>query len=196
MLIAIEGWIGAGKTTTATICSEHLGYELLLERTEAHPFLFNFYADPDRYAIETELGFVLIHYHQLHPLEPSISRVSDFSPVKDLIYAEMNLSGVDSELFGRVYTSLSSRIRTPDLVIYLNLAIDELMRRIRERARSYEMYVPQSYIERLVNGYETHMSLLGNEVRVLNVRNGESREEVADSVMALVLDYVSKRPLG
>src|SRR5215204_1157235 len=101
-MIAIEGCIGAGKSTTARRVAEFLGWDAILEQTSTHPFLEAFYSDTDLYALETELAFVLIHYHQIHPLDGSAQYVSDFSPVKDLIFAEMNLPPRDLATFMHV----------------------------------------------------------------------------------------------
>src|SRR5437868_13596357 len=110
-MIAIEGCIGSGKSTTARLVAEALGWNTLLEKTKLHPFLEDFYTDPDKYAIETELNFVLLHYNQLHPLDHSQSVVSDFSPAKDLIFARMNLRGPDLALFEHVYRALMIKVR-------------------------------------------------------------------------------------
>jgi deoxyguanosine kinase len=190
MFIAIEGCIGAGKTITAQLCAQRLGYEVLLERTEGHPFLHDFYADPARYAIETELAFVLIHYHQLHAAESSNRLIADFSPAKDLLFAEMNLSDRDRALFNRVYSDLVGRIEMPDFAIFLRLPIDELIRRIKERGRAYEMYMPRPYLEKLNTTYETRMDLLGDRVHILNLTGRESREDVVEQVLATLKHHL------
>src|SRR4051794_32043403 len=102
-MISVEGCIGAGKSTTARLVAESLGWGAVLEQTSAHPFLDAFYSDTALYALETELAFVLVHYHQLHPLGRSARFVSDFSPVKDLVFAEMNLPSRDLTTFMQLY---------------------------------------------------------------------------------------------
>lgn len=186
MIVAIEGCIASGKSTTAKLIGERLGWSLVLEETNSHPFLQDFYADPGRYALETELAFALLHYHQLHPLDPQAGLVSDFSPGKDLIFARMNLSGDDLELFEHLYVRLFSRLQKPTLTIFLDLPVEELVRRMRERGRTYEMGIPTEYIQRLREFYKLGMNELGEDVRIVEVAPGESREHLADKVLAII----------
>jgi deoxyadenosine/deoxycytidine kinase len=186
MIIAIEGGIGVGKTTAATMLAEKLGANLVLERTETHPFLSAFYENPGRFALETELGFVLLHYHQLHPVDPGSIVVTDFSPVKDLAFARMNLSGPALELFEHVYVRLTSSLPQPALAVYLDLDVDEALRRIRLRDRPYERQVTLSYLERLREAYGQLMDQLAASVRSLPVSATDSREVVTQNVLDIV----------
>jgi len=185
MFVAIEGCIAAGKSTTARMLADTLGLQALLEQTSVHPFLDSFYADPDRYALETELGFVLLHYHQLHPLGAGIPVIADFSPVKDLVFARMNLSGNDLALFEHLYADLINRIPKPKIAIFLDPPIEELVRRMLERKRPYETNVPVEYLRRLRKHYDSHMDELAEEVRVVKVVPGECRETVAEKVLEI-----------
>src|SRR5438046_474525 len=83
--IAIEGAIGSGKTSTALLVAQRLDCGAVLEQTDTHPFLADFYSDIETFKLETELGFLLLHYHQLHVLRPDQPVVTDFSYGKDLI---------------------------------------------------------------------------------------------------------------
>ena len=123
-MIAIEGCIGSGKSTTARLVAEAIGWKTVLERTDVHPFLSDFYTNPSKYAIETELNFVLLHYNQLHPLGQGQYIVTDFSPAKDLIFARMNLQEPDLSLFEHVYEGLIGKISMPDLVVFLGQIYD------------------------------------------------------------------------
>src|SRR6266446_6288505 len=102
MIIAVEGPIGSGKTTTATLLADRMGVPAILENTVAHPFLQDFYADPAKHAIQTELAFLLIHYHQLNDLPQAVHIVTDFAPAKDLAFAIMNLTDSELNLFETV----------------------------------------------------------------------------------------------
>src|SRR5438552_1429890 len=121
MRVAIEGGIATGKTMAPTLVAEQLGWSPVVEQTARHPFLADFYADMDRYKLETELGFVLLHYHQLHVLDNGVNVVADFSQGKDLIFARINLEGEDLELFELLYKRLSGRLDFPELTIVLDL---------------------------------------------------------------------------
>src|ERR1700719_2124486 len=86
MVISIEGCIGSGKSTTARLVAERLRYSVLLEETANHPFLADFYSQPAFFALETELAFVLLHYHQFKEVGPGSGLVADFSLGKDLVF--------------------------------------------------------------------------------------------------------------
>ena len=184
MFLAIEGCIGSGKSTTARQIAKKLKWPVLHENATSHPFVDDFYADPDRYAPETELVFALIHYHQLHQVDPRTNFVSDFSPAKDLIFARMNLKGDDLALFEYLYARLVRRVRKPTLSIFLDVNIEELMRRIKKRGRPYEQSIPVSYIRRLRDFYRRNLHVLGETVRIVEVRAGESQKEVREKVWA------------
>jgi deoxyadenosine/deoxycytidine kinase len=180
--VAIEGGIGSGKTSTATLVAELLGWEVVLEQTATHPFLADFYADMERYKLETELGFVLLHYHQLHVLQPGSKVVSDFSQGKDLIFARMNLEAEDLDLVELLYKRLSGKIQAPELCVVLDLPVSALIDRIQKRARAYEIDMPKEYLERLLRFYETDQAALGPNVRRVALTGRESREDVARTV--------------
>lgn len=192
MIVAIEGCMAAGKSTTARLIAQSLNWPLVLEETDSHPFLQDFYSDPNRYALETELVFILIHYHQLNPLRQRTDLVSDFSPGKDLIFARMNLSGEDLTKFEDLYTWLLRRIQMPTLAIFLRVPVDELMRRIKERGRPYEMHIPKDYVKRLEEFYEQDMHELGQDVRIIDVSPGESGEEVASKALAVIRSFLER----
>jgi len=184
--IAIEGGIGSGKTSTAVLVAERLACSVVLEQTATHPFLADFYADIEKYKLETELAFVLLHYHQLHVLDEVSPIVSDFAPGKDLIFARLNLSGKDLELFELLYDNLSGRILPPNITVFLDLPITTLMERILNRARSYELDMQPDYLERLLRFYKDNLNVLGPRVHVLSLAGTEAREEVADKVLSLI----------
>jgi deoxyguanosine kinase len=184
--VAIEGGIGSGKTTTAGLVAEQLGWSVIFEQTARHPFLADFYADMERYKLETELAFVLLHYHQLNGVDAATRVVTDFSQGKDLLFARMNLDGDDLHLFNLLYNRLSAKIAPPELTIVLDLPLSVLVKRIEERGRSYELNMPVSYLERLLHFYDVDREALGPNVRFLSVAPTESRETIATRVAALV----------
>lgn len=186
MFIAVEGGIGAGKTTTARMLAERLGCELILENTDVHPFLHAFYENPARFALETELGFVLLHYHQLHRVTESSLVVTDFSPVKDLAFARMNLRVEDATLFGHVYERLIGRLPQPALAVFLDLDVDELLARIRRRGRPYELGMTRDYLLGLRGAYGEIFEHLAAHVRVMQVLPTDSRDVVAEKALQAI----------
>jgi deoxyadenosine/deoxycytidine kinase len=186
MIIAVEGSIGSGKTTTATLVANRLGAPVVLENTVAHPFLEDFYADPARHAIQTELAFLLIHYHQLNALPSAPRVITDFAPAKDLAFAIMNLNKGDLKLFETVYDDLLGRVEQPLLTILLDVPVDVLFTRIRARGRPYEQQMAVEYLTRLRQSYEALMAKMGTAVEVLSVTPDDSPEAVAERARFII----------
>jgi deoxyguanosine kinase len=185
MYVAIEGCIASGKSSTAALLAEHLGYEQVKEQTTQHPFIAQFYADIEKFAFETELAFVLIHYHQLHQLREA-DIIADFSPAKDVIFAELNLKGEELEMFMSLYEMLRGRIPQPDIAIFLDVPVEECQRRSIARGRPFEAELKMEYLEKLREQYLQRLNLLGKEVRVLEVHPKKSQDEVAIAVKRLI----------
>ena len=156
-LIAIEGCIGAGKTTVAQLLAKSIGAQLLLEQFGWNPFLEKFYEEPPRYALETELSFILIHYHQLREsLRNGIATpvVSDFCFAKDKIFCDLNLAGEEAEAFHSLYDFLTERLEQPDIVVCLHCTDDLLLDRIEKRKRDSEVATSHTYFRKLNAAYE------------------------------------------
>src|SRR3989442_1444625 len=126
--IAIDGCIGAGKTSLASLLAKSLDLDVEYERAREHPLLEDFYAAPLETALQTELGFVLIHYHQISMVVAKRRRaiVTDFTLAKDLLFGRMNLAGEDLALFLSVYNHFAGRTNPPTVLIKLD-ATDELL---------------------------------------------------------------------
>lgn len=158
VFIAIEGVIGVGKTTLARLLQPHFQAELLLEVVEENPFLPRFYEDRARYAFQTQIFFLLSRYRQQRVVVPETLRranlLSDYLLEKDRIFARINLTGDEWEMYERLYEILADRTIRPDLVIYLRARLDVLMGRIAQRDRAFERHVEESYIEQLRQAYE------------------------------------------
>jgi deoxyguanosine kinase len=161
MYIAIEGVIGVGKTTLARLLQPRFSSNLLLEIFEENPFLSDFYADRQRYAFQTQIFFLLSRYHQqrravLALTAQSQNLISDYTFDKDAIFARINLTGDELEMYHRVHEALAEKILAPDLVVYLRATTDTLMQRIALRDRSYERSMERQYIAQLNEAYETY----------------------------------------
>jgi deoxyguanosine kinase len=182
VVISLEGLPGSGKTTTAELLADLEGIAYAHERSEDVPFLKDFYSNIERYTFEAEVCFVLVHYHQYRDLKKST--VLDFSPVKDLVFADMNLKGRDYEIFSSIYERTSGACKLPDLGVFLELDIDHLLERIEKRGREYEKEFDRDYLESLQKAYETRFNELGESVGKVQINRSDSREEVAVSVKA------------
>ncbi|NOY76756.1 MAG: deoxynucleoside kinase [Calditrichaeota bacterium] len=155
--IAIEGVIGAGKTSLAHLLARRLNGRLVLEKHDENPFLVDFYKDPARFAFQTQMFFLLSRYRQQLDLQQQdlFQRViiSDYIFQKDRIFASLTLEDREFVLYEKVATLLEREIVAPDLVIYLQANTKRLMMNIKRRGRSYEKNISEDYIRALVEAY-------------------------------------------
>jgi len=151
--VAIEGVIGAGKTTLADMLTQTIGASLILEEFEQNPFLEEFYDDPNRYAFQTQIFFLLSRFRQMQELhQVDIFKqkiVADYLFEKDRIFATLNLSEKEMKLYDGIARLMEKEVPIPDLVIYLQCSTDHLMDNIRKRGRSYEKNMDPEYIDAL-----------------------------------------------
>lgn len=156
--IAIEGCIGAGKTSLATKISQQFNAKLILEGFEDNPFLPKFYHEPQKYAFPLELSFLADRFSQLkNQLVTkeifSAFTVSDYYIIKSLIFAQKTLERDELNLYNRLFSIINSSLPRPDLLVYLYVDIDRLQRNIRKRGRSYEQQIEDVYLEKIQQGY-------------------------------------------
>ena len=151
--IAVEGSIGVGKTSLSKILAEKLQCKLILEEFEENPFLAEFYKDPERYAFQTQLFFLLSRYKQQLDFQQidifTKSIVSDYMFMKDRIFASLNLSDKEMNLYDNVALILEKNMINPDLIIFLQSDTDRLMKNIESRGRNYESNMDWNYIDAL-----------------------------------------------
>lgn len=155
--IAIEGVIGAGKTTLARMISEKLSADLILEQFEENPFLEKFYDDRKRFAFQTQMFFLINRYKQQQQLKQqdlfSSITVSDYIFDKDKIFAYLNLSTEEVKLYENIFPLLERDIPKPDVVIFLQCSIDRLMSNIKQRGRKFEKNLTRQYLAELSEAY-------------------------------------------
>jgi deoxyadenosine/deoxycytidine kinase len=155
--IAIEGVIGAGKTSLAKMISEKLNAKLVLESFEDNPFLEKFYKNPRRYALHTQMYFLLSRYKQLLELRQDDLFhnyiISDYIFEKDKIFAYLNLADDELELYEKMVSFIERNLQTPDLVIYLQSTVERLMTNINKRGRPAEKQMSETYISDLNEAY-------------------------------------------
>lgn len=158
--IAIEGNIGAGKTTLAHILSKRLNARLVLEEFADNPFLPNFYENPQQYAFPLELFFMAERYKQLKDLVHTKDlfhtvTVSDYLFTKCLLFAKVNLSEEEFRLYQKLYDIIRQPLIQPDLLIYLHVPVQKLQKNIKKRNRYYEQSIPDEYLFNIQQTY-TH----------------------------------------
>lgn len=153
----MEGVIGVGKTSLAELLSERLNAKLIVEKFEENPFLGDFYRDPERYAFQTQLFFLLSRYRQQLEIQQMDMFhqlvISDYMFVKDRLFASLNLDEKEMSLYDAVANLLQRNVTNPDLVIYLQADTNRLMDRILARARDFEKNISKDYIDALNQVY-------------------------------------------
>lgn len=159
--IAIEGNIGAGKTTFASWLADQLQGELLLEQFQENPFLEKFYEDPERFALSVELAFVSDRYRQLRERlgARNLFRqliVADYSFVKSQIFAKANLPAEEFKLFQTMFKLMDAQIAKPEVVVILDPKPEKIRQQIKQRGRSYEQDMPQAYLDKIAYQYQRH----------------------------------------
>jgi deoxyadenosine/deoxycytidine kinase len=155
--IAIEGVIGAGKTSLAHLIAENRNAKLVLEEFEDNPFLDKFYTDRERYAFQTQLTFLASRFQQQQNIFVKdlfhSAVISDYIFDKDRIFARINLSGDELALYDKIFQIMSFKAPRPDLVIYLQSSIERLLQNIHKRGRSYEKDMDPNYLMELNEAY-------------------------------------------
>lgn len=197
--IAVEGVIGAGKTSLARLLSERYNAKLVLEEFEDNPFLPKFYQDRSRYAFQTQLSFLASRFNQQKNLAAkdlfSDFTVSDYLFDKDRIFARLNLSDDELSLYDRIYSIMSGIAARPDLVIFIQCSVERLLQNIHQRGRSYEMDMSVDYLEELneaynhfFHHYDRSPLLIINANEIDFVNNAEH--------LAYIEDHIFKVPMS
>lgn len=183
IFIAIEGPIGVGKTTLATILNEYFNYTLLREIVEENPFLSKFYTDIKGYALQTEAFFLFNRVKQLEDTEKNLLSkgngvVSDYHIIKNLIFAGLTLDKMQFHRYKQVYNTFVNDLPQPDIIVYLNSSTDVLMKRIAIRDRSFERQMDRNYIEELGTEYKYYFNplsikhnFMGKEPIIIEIDN-------------------------
>lgn len=173
--IAIEGNIGAGKTSLATKIAEDFNGKLILERFADNPFLPKFYEDNGRYAFPLEMSFLADRYQQISDDLAQLDLfkdfiVSDYDIFKSLIFAKVTLQREEYKLYRKLFDIMYKEIPKPDLYVYLYQNTERLLRNIKKRGRDYEQKIPSEYLDKINNGYlefiRTHKDL---NVKIIDV---------------------------
>ena len=156
--IAVEGNIGAGKTTLVSKIAEDFNAKTVLERFADNPFLPKFYKDQNRYAFPLEMSFLADRYQQISDDLAQFDLfkdfiVADYHIFKSLIFAKVTLAEDEYRLYKTLFDIIYKEMPKPDLYIYLYQNTDRLLQNIKRRGRSYEQEIPASYLEKINNGY-------------------------------------------
>jgi len=149
--IAVEGAIGAGKTSLVKLLGSQLDARIILEQDEENPFLEKFYQDRQSHALQTQLFFLMSRYKQYlslaqRDLFDSVV-ITDYLFARDRIFAQLNLQEHEFQLYEQIYDLVRQKLPKPDLVVFLQTNLDVLRKRVEKRDRDYEAYMDNEYLE-------------------------------------------------
>ncbi|WP_426431539.1 2-amino-4-hydroxy-6-hydroxymethyldihydropteridine diphosphokinase [Winogradskyella sp. HB-48] len=169
--IAIEGNIGAGKTSLANKIAQDFNAKLILERFADNPFLPKFYKEPERYAFTLEMSFLADRYQQISDDLSQLDlfkdfMVSDYDVHKSLIFSKVTLAEDEFILYRKLFYQVYKDIARPDLYVYLYQNTERLQANIKKRGRKYESDIQDDYLEKINSGY---LNFLRNQTE-LNVK--------------------------
>ncbi len=156
--IAIEGNIGAGKTTLCKKLAEDFNWRLILEQFADNPFLPYFYENQERYAFPVELFFMTERHKQLQEnlQQQNLFQqciVADYFFLKTLLFAKNNLGKEEHRLFQRLFHILNASFPRPDILVFLHRSVDNLLQNIKKRGRAYEKDIKPEYLKQIQDTY-------------------------------------------
>jgi deoxyguanosine kinase len=198
--IAVEGAIGAGKSTLAGILAGAFQARLVEEKPEENPFWGPFYRDPARYALSVQLYFLLQRHAQQAELaqEDLFAQggvVSDYLFAKDRLFATLNLTAEELRLYDRIYQALVPQAVAPDLVVYLQARTEVLLDRIGRRGRREEAPIEPDYVRRVAEAYaEFFFNYTESPLLIVNVSDIDFVAHPEDR--AAIVDVVRRTRAG
>lgn len=191
--IEICGGIASGKTTLAALL-KRINIEPILENFESNPFWRSFYANPQKYAFETEITFLLQHYHQIKTNFTKDKIVCDFSLILDLAYAKVTLTQSQQQAFFSVYNEIRREIPLPSLLIYLQCSSGTELQRIRNRGRTTETSINLDFLEKLNKSLAQCIRELSNDLPVVKIDSEKldfaHDESVKQSLVNTIKEYI------
>ncbi len=198
--IAIEGNIGAGKTTLTNKIAEDFNAKTVLERFADNPFLPKFYEDQNRYAFPLEMSFLADRYQQISDDLAQFDLfkdfiVADYHIFKSLIFAKVTLAEDEYRLYRNLFDIIYREMPKPDLYVYLYQNTEKLLANIKQRGRSYEQEIPAEYLEKINSGYLEYIkSQTDLNVLIIDVTNRDFVENQEDYIF--VLDEIRKKTIS
>lgn len=175
--IAIEGNIGAGKTTFCKKLKAEYDCNLILEQFDDNPFLPLFYKEPERYAFTVELFFMTERYKQLEKFLLNRNlfdqfTLADYTFKKTLLFARQNLPEGEYRLFNQMFQVLDQNFPRPDILVYFHRSVDILMNNIKKRGRAYESYITEDYLNTVQNSYFDYFrSIISYPIVIIDLKD-------------------------
>jgi len=194
--IALEGNIGAGKTSLAIKMANDFNAKVVLERFADNPFLPKFYEEPERYAFTLEMSFLADRYQQISDDLSQLDLfkdfiISDYDVFKSLIFSKITLPEDEFRLYRKLFYQVYKDIAKPDLYVYLYQNTERLQANIKKRGRDYEQNIQNDYLEKINSGYleflKSHTEINVKIIDISEMDFVKSRKDYLD-----ILDEVAK----
>ncbi len=172
MRVEIYGPMGTGKTTLMHAFAQASGFVPVPEPVNEHPYLKDYYADPERYALVTAMHFLSSYMYQMQQNRDTDAVFDTGAGLHQSYIDTMPLDLAGRKVMGEVYRALDEMPK-PDLIIHLDYNPQEIMQRIRARGRDMEANVPLAYVENLHAALQKNLPLFSEGVPVFTVRPGD-----------------------
>jgi deoxyadenosine/deoxycytidine kinase len=204
--IAVEGPIRVGKSTLARVLAERLNAQRVME-AEDNPFLPAFYKGDSGAGFQAQFAFLIRRFEQLQALDlgprSQKSVVTDFIFEKDKLFACLNLTDQELEVYNRYYNYFRDQLPTPDLVIYLQATPEVLKKRLKKKNAPGEKGINEDYLEEVVKAYEHFFfHYTSSDLLIVNtsdidfVERNEDLQELLKKVSAPIKGTQYFLPLG
>ena len=158
--IAVEGAIGAGKTSLVSLLEQQYGARIILEENDSNPFIEKFYEDQETYSFQTQIFFLLSRYNQYMQLAQrdlfNSVVVIDYLFQRDKIFAQLNLEDHEFRLYNQIFNLISPKAPQPDLVIFLQANTEVLLERVSKRSRDYEAFMDPDYLDSVNKAFNNY----------------------------------------
>ncbi len=193
--IEVCGGIAAGKTTLASLM-EKTSLSITYEDFKKNPFWEAFYRNPGKYIFETEITFLLQHYHQIKGgIESGKNFICDFSFLLDLAYAKIGLTGTKLKTFECVYDEIRNEVASPHLILYLKYDAETELKRIRERDRAEESLINLEFLSALNKALYKEIEKIQDTTPVITIDSSQkdfaNDESVKKEMIELILKLIS-----
>ena len=197
--IAVEGAIGAGKTSLVSLLEKQYGARVILEENDSNPFISKFYEDQDTYSFQTQIFFLLSRYNQYMELAQrdlfNSVVVIDYLFQRDKIFAQLNLEDHEYRLYEQIFNLIGPKAPKPDLVIFLQASTDVLMERVAKRGRDYEAFMDPDYLDSVNKAFNNFFFYYSETpLLVINTNEIDFVEKKCD--LEELINKVNNRKLG
>ncbi|SEN95083.1 deoxyadenosine/deoxycytidine kinase [Mesobacillus persicus] len=180
-VITIAGTVGVGKSTMTNALADALQFRTSFEKVDTNPYLDKFYADFDRWSFHLQVYFLAERFkEQKRIFEYGGGFIQDRSIYEDTgIFAKMHyekgtMSPVDYETYKSLFDAMvmTPYFPHPDLLIYLEGSIEDILERIRLRGRPMEQQTPIAYWQEMHERYENWINSFNScPVLRLNIKD-------------------------